>query len=155
VDTVGTPVLVRASYFPEWQASGAGKVYRVTPNLMVVVPTSHDVSLHYGHTPVDMLGWFSTALGVIGVVVLYRWDRRFQPVLRPRRPRPPDPEEPVVIGWDETAEASGLVVRRAGADGMGVVDEPADDARPTPGSKGTSGPAGWTVPDEEGGRSKS
>ncbi len=39
------PVLVKVSYFPNWHASGADGPWRVTPNLMVVVPTSHDVTL--------------------------------------------------------------------------------------------------------------
>ena len=61
VDRTGVPVLVKASYFPNWQASGAKGPYRVTPNLMVVVPTSKHVSLHYGYTPVDALGYSSFA----------------------------------------------------------------------------------------------
>lgn len=86
VDRVGVPVLVRASYFPNWQSSGAGEVYRVTPNLMVVVPTSQDVTLHYGHTPVDLLGWAMTGLGVVGAIALFRVDRRLVTVPRRRRP---------------------------------------------------------------------
>ena len=48
VDRVGTPVEVKVSYFPNWQATGADGPWRVAPNLMVVVPTSHDVTLDYG-----------------------------------------------------------------------------------------------------------
>jgi hypothetical protein len=66
----GSPVLVKVSYFPNWQASGAKGPYRVSPNLMVVVPTSHRVVLHYGYTPVDVLGWLVTAGGMAGAVVL-------------------------------------------------------------------------------------
>ena len=47
----GVPVVVTISYFPNWQVSGAEGVYRVSPNLMVVVPTSHHVSLWYGTRP--------------------------------------------------------------------------------------------------------
>src|SRR5206468_6918252 len=39
VSEIGKPVLVKASYFPNWQASGAKGPYRVTPNQMVVIPT--------------------------------------------------------------------------------------------------------------------
>ena len=35
----GAPVLVKASYFPNWRVEGADGPYRVAPNLMVVVPT--------------------------------------------------------------------------------------------------------------------
>jgi hypothetical protein len=63
---------VKASYFPNWKAKGAHGPWRVTPNEMVVVPTSRHVTLYYGETPVDMTGWVLTYLGVIGVVVLSR-----------------------------------------------------------------------------------
>jgi hypothetical protein len=68
VDRPGSPVLVKTSYFPNWQATGAKGPWRVAPNLMVVIPTSRHVSLHYGWTPVDGLGWAVTALGLIAVV---------------------------------------------------------------------------------------
>ena len=42
VDQVGLPVLVRASYFPNWEVSGADGPYRVAPNLMVVDPHRHE-----------------------------------------------------------------------------------------------------------------
>jgi len=67
VDQVGSPVLVKASYFPSWQVSGAKGVWRVTPNQMVVIPTSTHVRLHYGWTPVDGLGWGLTLLGLLCV----------------------------------------------------------------------------------------
>ena len=64
VDQPGSPVLVKASYFPNWQASGAKGPWRVAPNLMVVIPTAHHVSLHYGWTPVDAGGLVLTLLGL-------------------------------------------------------------------------------------------
>ena len=70
VDQVGVPVLVKASYFPNWQASGADGPWRVAPNLMVVVPTSEHVSLHYGRTPIDIAGILLTLLGFAGLVWL-------------------------------------------------------------------------------------
>ena len=60
VSRVGTPVLVKVSYFPNWHASGADGPWRVTPNLMVVVPTSHDVTLTYGRSAADDLGQLAT-----------------------------------------------------------------------------------------------
>ncbi len=68
VDHPGTPVLVKVSYFPNWKVSGAKGPWRVTPNLMVVVPTSTHVSLHYGWTGVDRLGWLVSLLALIGLV---------------------------------------------------------------------------------------
>jgi 6-pyruvoyl-tetrahydropterin synthase related domain len=83
VDQIGVPVLVKTSYFPNWQASGAEGPWRVTPNLMVVVPTSTHVELHYGWTPVDLVAWMVTIFGLVGFVVLL-W--------RPPVPVPPDAE---------------------------------------------------------------
>ncbi|MBV8304144.1 MAG: hypothetical protein JOZ04_08030, partial [Acidimicrobiia bacterium] len=72
VDQPGSPVLVKASYFPNWQASGAEGPYRVAPNQMVVIPTSRHVSLHYGYTPVDRLGYSFTLLGIVALIALVR-----------------------------------------------------------------------------------
>jgi hypothetical protein len=72
VSDVGQPVLVKVSYFPNWKADGADGPWRVGPNLMVVVPTSTHVSLSYGYTSVDYLGWLITALGIVGLVLLVR-----------------------------------------------------------------------------------
>jgi hypothetical protein len=70
VDRPGTPVLVKTSYFPNWKASGAEGPWRVAPNLMVVVPTANEVELRYATTPVDILGWSLTLLGMAGLAVL-------------------------------------------------------------------------------------
>ncbi len=92
VSRVGTPVLVKVSYFPNWQASGAEGPWRVTPNLMVVVPTSHDVTLHYGSTHANDLGILATVvgLGLVGWLAVWpalgRWRRRRGPP--PRSPTP-------------------------------------------------------------------
>ena len=65
VSRVGVPVLVKISYFPRWRASGATGPYRVSPNLMVVVPTAHAVSLHYGANAA--VAWGSLASEITGV----------------------------------------------------------------------------------------
>ena len=82
VSRVGTPVLVKVSYFPNWSASGADGPWRVTPNLMVVVPTSHDVTLTYGRSTANDLGQLATLLGLVALVVMFvvpsvrRWRSR-------------------------------------------------------------------------------
>ncbi len=72
VDRVGSPVVVRTSYFPNWKASGAEGPYRVSPNLMVVVPTEKEVTLAYGNTWIDYLAWFMTVSGfaLVGLVAV-------------------------------------------------------------------------------------
>ena len=67
VDRVGTPVLVHTSYFPNWSASGAEGPYRVTPNLMVVVPTDTEVRLDYGHSAVEWIALVITLGGLVAV----------------------------------------------------------------------------------------
>jgi len=78
VSTLGVPVLVKISYFPRWHALGATGPYRVSPNLMVVVPTSHDVSLTYTNTPaLSVANLVSNLTALVGVVILLlAWRRR-------------------------------------------------------------------------------
>jgi hypothetical protein len=95
VDRPGTPVLVKTSYFPNWEASGADGPWRVAPNLMVVVPTDTHVELTYGTTGVDLAGWLLTLFGVLGVVAL-----ALLPAVRVPAPRPPRRPEPAA-GDDE------------------------------------------------------
>ena len=73
VDKVGVPVVVKESYFPNWEVHGADGPYRLAPNLMVVIPRQHDVALTYGLTPVDWLGRIVTLAGLIGLVGLVLW----------------------------------------------------------------------------------
>ena len=84
VDELGKPVVVRTSFFPNWQAHGADGPYRVAPNLMVVIPRRHDVRLEYGLTSADWLGRIGTLLGVV-LLVLMIWRWRTVPPRGPRR----------------------------------------------------------------------
>jgi hypothetical protein len=54
-DDVGKPVVVKESFYPNWNVEGAKGPYRVSPNVMVVVPTAEHVKLTYGMTPADWL----------------------------------------------------------------------------------------------------
>ena len=67
VDRVGSPVLVKTSYFPNWSVDGADGPYRVSPNFMIVVPTDTEVRLTYGRSPVE---WISMAITVIGLAAV-------------------------------------------------------------------------------------
>jgi hypothetical protein len=72
VDEPGTPILVKASYFPNWRVSGGDGPYRVAPNHMVVVPTATEVTLTYGREPVEWLAYAMTLLGIALAVALAR-----------------------------------------------------------------------------------
>ncbi len=78
VDKIGIPVLVKISYFPNWQARGATGPYRVSPNLMVVVPTAHQVTLTYGKTFWKAFGDTVSELTVLSGLVwaFTRWRRK-------------------------------------------------------------------------------
>jgi hypothetical protein len=84
VDQVGVPVLVRMSYFPNWEVSGAEGPYRVAPNLMVVIPTDTEVHLTYGRSPLDITAYVLTA---IGIALLFVWRRLGDVVYPSSRPR--------------------------------------------------------------------
>ena len=93
VDQTGEPVVVKASYFPNWEADGAEGPWRITPNLMVVVPTAEHVELTFGRTGIDYLGYLLTILGIVGLVVLFRLapiDYRDPGLRRPVEPEPSD-----------------------------------------------------------------
>src|SRR5699024_3434048 len=72
VSEPGVPVLVKTSHFPNWSVSGADGIHRVAPNLMVVVPEDTHVELHYGRTPVDIVAYSLTLVGLIGLLMLSR-----------------------------------------------------------------------------------
>jgi len=72
VNRTGVPVAVGISYFPNWKATGAAGPWRAEPNLMVVDPTSHNVTLTYGSTTADHLGLILTIVGILVLVELVR-----------------------------------------------------------------------------------
>ena len=76
VSGAGSPVLVKTSYFPNWSVAGARGPYRVTPNLMVVVPTGTEVRLTYGRSPVEWFSMATTLVGLAAVVWLLMRSRR-------------------------------------------------------------------------------
>jgi uncharacterized membrane protein len=79
VSRVGTPVEVKVSYFPNWKSTGAQGPWRVAPNLMVVVPTSRDVTLTYGASASNQVGEAISLVAVavaVGLVIAGRRARR-------------------------------------------------------------------------------
>ncbi|MET0911582.1 MAG: hypothetical protein ABWZ99_19100, partial [Ilumatobacteraceae bacterium] len=111
VDQIGVPVLVRVSYFPNWEVSGAEGPYRVAPNFMVVVPTSNEVTLTYGRSSLDI---FFYGLTLFGILLCFYWRWRGDVVypdddrLDPGDPGDPDDDldddlddRDLVLGRDE------------------------------------------------------
>ena len=82
VSRLGVPVLVKVSYFPRWHARGAEGPYRVSPNLMVVVPTSHDVAMVYGSSPALVVGNAISDLTVAAGLVTWWLGRRRRRIAR-------------------------------------------------------------------------
>lgn len=76
VDRTGVPVLVKVSYFPNWNVEGAAGPYRVSPNFMVVVPSDRHVELSYGRSAADLVGVGLSLIGLGGVFGLAVLDDR-------------------------------------------------------------------------------
>jgi 6-pyruvoyl-tetrahydropterin synthase related domain len=96
VARTGVPVIVRTSYFPNWQADGAEGPWRATPNFMVVVPTSNEVRLEYGTTNAEWLGRIGSGFGLVGLGALVCWGRRRRPSEGGTEPDPDSASAPVV-----------------------------------------------------------
>jgi hypothetical protein len=138
VDRVGVPVLVKVSYFPNWQVEGADGPYRVAPNFMVVIPTDNEVRLSYGRSGSDTVFYGATVIG-LGMLVWFR--RRGDVDLdddgRPEPdddvgPRPTDDVDDAGAGLDADAERE----RQTDAwltDAVSRDDDTVDTPRPDPG----------------------
>lgn len=151
VSEPGVPVVVKTSYFPNWKADGAEGPWRATPNLMVVVPTSNHVKLHYGYTSVDLVAYAITLAGLVGLVALFkaapidmpeprRWRRAGAATGVGEAPHGSDDErEPLPetdVGIDPAEVILGPVA------GLGPPERGSADGGPLdPGSRGT-GPGG-------------
>ncbi len=105
VSQVGVPVLVKMSYFPNWEVDGADGPYRVAPNFMVVIPRSTHVYMHYETSGSD---YFFYLVTLLGVALLVFW--RLRGDVRHRSPHPfiltpgvDDPEinEPVELSTQD------------------------------------------------------
>lgn len=83
VDKIGVPVLIKVSYFPNWKITGADKVYRAAPNMMVVIPTSENVSLSYKESLLDRSSYLLTFAGIAIVIVMIRRRVRYGATMPP------------------------------------------------------------------------
>ena len=92
VSRTGVPVMVKTSWYPNWEAEGADGPWRATPNFMVVVPTSKHVKLTFTTAAVDWAGRALTVMGLVGLGGLVWWG------MAARRP-----DDPVVEGDSDTS----------------------------------------------------
>jgi hypothetical protein len=136
VDRPGVPVMVKMSYFPNWKVSGAQGPFRATPNLMVVIPESNHVELHYGYTALELFAYALSLVGIAGLVLLFR--------APPTLPAPvsgfwapvEDPDREGLPGAPGDAEGAD------GEEGAGEPGPPLDRADPP-------GPGGGTPPEAD------
>ncbi len=80
---IGVPHLIKVSYFPNWEATGAEGPYKAAPSLMVVIPTDEEVVLEFARTWAENLGMLSTFGSVAGLIyfaVRRRRDRNGAPI---------------------------------------------------------------------------
>ncbi len=76
VTTPGVPVYVKISYFPDWKVKGGSGPYRVSPNLMVVVPTQKHVELYYGVSAIEKM---SDAISIAAIALMALMGTAFGP----------------------------------------------------------------------------
>lgn len=145
VSRTGQPVEVKVPYFPNWHASGAEGPWEISPNLMVVVPTSRHVVITYGLSRADIAGFAASGLGV-GLLVTFavmgpinfeknrrraKHSRKHAAGSRPKPPAPPELDAATNV--TESIPAIGFVTEQipvfapiAESNGK-TADDPSDD----------------------------
>lgn len=76
VDKIGEPVIVKVSYIIQPLVSGAKEIYRASPNFMVVVPTSNDVTLEVKRDKVEWLSILLFLVGIAGCILMILVDNK-------------------------------------------------------------------------------
>ncbi|HET8929665.1 MAG TPA: hypothetical protein VFN21_03305 [Acidimicrobiales bacterium] len=144
VDKVGVPVRVKASYFPNWKVDGAEGPYRITPNQMVVIPTSKHVTLHYGRTPVDWIGIILLFAGFAALAYLGR-----RPAVAVASPMYERLREKFAARWRERFAAQWAAAKNVGSEPAGGDPPGGSDAgfsSDHPPVHGPPGPASGEAP---------
>jgi len=73
-DALGCPHLIKISYFPKWKVVGAFKIYKATPNFMLVYPEKEYVELKYQNLFIDNI---CITLSIIGWIYILFQKRIF------------------------------------------------------------------------------
>jgi len=69
-EALGVPHLVKVSYFPNWEATGAEGPYRAAPSLMVVIPTEENVVIEFNDTWAELSGKILTVAGILALIAV-------------------------------------------------------------------------------------
>ncbi len=71
----GHPLLVKVSYHPGWQVTGADRIYPVSPGFMLIYPEKTDIRLSFEPTTLEHIAvWISfSAFFILCSASLYRW----------------------------------------------------------------------------------
>lgn len=70
-EAIGLPHMIKVSYFPNWEASGAQGPWHATPSLMVVVPTGREVVLEFTDTWAESIGRLLSGLGILSLLAVW------------------------------------------------------------------------------------
>lgn len=60
-DSVGTPVIVRMGYSPQWRVRGGVGAWHGAPHAMIVIPTEEHVEVYYQHPRSETVGFLVSA----------------------------------------------------------------------------------------------
>jgi hypothetical protein len=74
-DSVGTPVIVRMGYSPQWRVRGGEGTWHGSPHAMLVIPTENQVEVYYQHPRSETVGLLISAT-CIGWLILGAARRR-------------------------------------------------------------------------------
>ena len=69
-DHLGTPHLVKYTYFPGWQVKGASGPYLVSPSFMMVIPFENEITLKYSYNIWDKIGFAVSLFSLIVFILI-------------------------------------------------------------------------------------
>jgi uncharacterized membrane protein len=77
-DCIDRPLLVKMSYFPNWKVEGAGKIYRVSPAFMMIIPEQENIRIYYGKTWENYVGIGMSVVGMILIIIIWKYRKKVE-----------------------------------------------------------------------------
>jgi len=74
---IGHPLLIKVSYHPNWNVTGAERVFMASPSFMLIFPTQHTITLNFEPGLPAEIGTILTLMGLILVLLNPLWVKRF------------------------------------------------------------------------------